>query len=148
MREMAETKELKPERQIRRFDVFAEYRKQQEEEKGHPEDEAMGYGLWVAKVVASRRFGPSRGSGPPPSGPGSAGGRLADDPDRPEKFKSLSGEVQTDDLFDREVVGRMGEQFYRDVFAPTIEQHFDRGDSYQAIRDFVRKDWKPEARAR
>ena len=52
---MAERGGLKPERPIRRFDVFAEYRKQDEERKGLPEDEAMGYGLWVAKVVAARR---------------------------------------------------------------------------------------------
>src|SRR6266496_770667 len=54
---MSDVETLKPERPIRRFDVFAEYRKQDEEAKGHPEDESMGYGLWVAKVVASRRYG-------------------------------------------------------------------------------------------
>ena len=38
---------------------------------------------------------------------------------------------------------REAHEFYRDVFAPTIKEHFERGDSYQGIRDFVRKDWKP-----
>jgi hypothetical protein len=52
---MAEPDAMKPERPIRRFDVFAEYRRQEAEEKGRPEDEATGYGLWVAKVVAARR---------------------------------------------------------------------------------------------
>jgi hypothetical protein len=128
---------------VRRFDVFAEYNKLEALRDGRRLDEAKGHGLWVAKVVASRRFGPSRGSGPPPSGRRDSSSRLAEREAEPEKFKSLSGEVQSDALFDREVVDRMGEEFYRDVFAPTIKQHFERGDSYQAIRDFVRKDWKP-----
>jgi hypothetical protein len=134
---------VKPRAPVRRFDVFAEYNKLEALRDGRPLDEAKGHGLWVAKVVASRRFGPSRGSGPPPTGPRDASGRLAEPEGEPEKFKSLSGEPQTDALFDREIVHRMGEEFYRDVFAPTIKQHFERGDSYQAIRDFVRKDWKP-----
>jgi hypothetical protein len=131
-----------PKASIRRFDVFAEYSKLEALRDGRPLDEAKGHGLWVAKVVAARRFGPSRGSGPPP-GPRGEGGQLPHESDEDEKFRSLSGEVQTDDLFDREVIHRMGERFYEDIFAPTIKAHFDRGDSYQGIRDFVRKDWKP-----
>jgi hypothetical protein len=46
-----------PNQPIRRFDVFAEYTRQERCEKGFPEDEAKGYGIWLAKVVASRRFG-------------------------------------------------------------------------------------------
>jgi hypothetical protein len=134
---------VKPKAPVRRFDVFAEYNKLEALRDGRPLDEAKGHGLWVAKVVASRRFGPSRGSGPPPSGGPPAGGGRAEGEAEREKFKSLSGEVQTDALFDREVVDRMGADFYRDVFAPTIKEHFERGDSYQGIRDFVRKDWKP-----
>ena len=56
---MAETNPKAP---IRRFDVFAEYTRQKALQDGMPEDEAAGYGLWVAKVVASRRYG----GGPPP----------------------------------------------------------------------------------
>jgi hypothetical protein len=134
---------VKPRAAVRRFDVFAEYSRLEALRDGRPADEAKGHGIWVAKVVASRRFGPSRGSGPPPSGGQHRAGRPADADAAPEKFKSLSGEAQTDALFDREVVDRMGADFYRDVFAPTIKAHFDRGDSYQAIRDVVRKDWKP-----
>src|ERR1051326_6042211 len=48
---------IKPANRIRRFDVFAEYRKQDEHEGGMPADQAKGYGLWVAKVVAARKFG-------------------------------------------------------------------------------------------
>ena len=35
----------KPRNPIRRFDVFAEYRKQEQQDQGTPEDEAKGYGL-------------------------------------------------------------------------------------------------------
>src|SRR5205823_3549438 len=106
---------LQPERPIRRFDVFAEYRKQDEEAKGHPEDEAMGYGLWVAKVVASRRFGGAtlkerherKGHH----------GKDEDEQERRErlvdgKWHALDGEPQTDALFEHEIVERMGHTFY------------------------------------
>ena len=37
--------------------MFAEYTRQERCGKGYPEDEAKGYGIVLAKVVASRRFG-------------------------------------------------------------------------------------------
>ena len=133
---------MKPERSIRRFDVFAEYRKQDEEAAGRPEDEAKGYGLWVAKVVASRRFGgaKSRDRGKP----GERGGRPEPTPTLVDgKWHALDGEPQTDELFDREIVRRMGEAFYRSVFVPAIRAAREQGKSYESIRDHIRKDWKP-----
>ena len=131
---------MKPKAAVRRFDVFAEYNKLEALREGRPLDEAKGQGLWVAKVVASRRGRPSLNpSAPPRDGEHHEGAP----PPKHEKFKSLSGEPQTDAMFDREVVDRMGRDFYDDVFAPKIKEHFERGDSYQGIRDFVRKDWKP-----
>ena len=139
-----------PRRSIRRFDVFAEYRKQEEEEKGVPEDEAKGYGLWVAKVVASRAYG--RGTSTGSSRPGSVGdggkggGPL---PPRRGKWHLLGDEVQTDARFDAEIVRRMGQEFYRGVFAPAIAEARRAGKSYEGIRDSIRREWKPEpARAR
>ena len=134
---------MKPERAIRRFDVFAEYRKQEEEAAGQSEDVAKGYGLWVAKVVASRRFGgarPRERAGPAERGgrPGEPTATLVDG-----KWHTLDGEAQTDALFDREIVRRMGEAFYREVFVPAIREARERGKSYEAIRDQIRKDWKP-----
>jgi hypothetical protein len=141
-----DTDTLKPEHPIRRFDVFAEYRKQDEEAKGHREDEAMGYGLWVAKVVASRRYG---------------GGTLKERHDREHhqdkdqdeqdrrkrlvdgKWHALDGERQTDALFEHEIVDRMGRTFYHRVFAPAIHDAREQGKSYESIRDAIRKDWKP-----
>ena len=132
---------MKPEQVIRRFDVFAEYRKQEEAAEGRPEDEAKGYGLWVAKVVASRRF-----RGPKPRGRGEPGapGEPRDAPELVNgKWHTLDGEPQTDALFDREIIRRMGAPFYREVFVPAIREARQAGKSYQAIRDQIRKDWKP-----
>jgi hypothetical protein len=56
---------IKPANRIRRFNVFAEYRKQQEQDHGMPADQAKGYGLWVAKVVAARKFGHLNDREPP-----------------------------------------------------------------------------------
>ena len=53
----------RPNKPIRRFDIFAEYRKQDEQANGMRADEAKGYGLWVAKVVAARKFGRMRERG-------------------------------------------------------------------------------------
>jgi hypothetical protein len=127
-----------PERPIRRFDVFAEYRKQEHQEQGVPEDEAKGYGLWVAKVVAARRF--RRGRGPDGQ---LSGGRP--EPERRGKRHELDGQPQTDALFDAEIVTRMGQEFYREVFVPAIQQARARGRSYEAIRDAIRRPWRPPA---
>ena len=138
---------MKPERPIRRFDGFAEYRKQDEERKGLPHDEAMGYGLWVAKVVAARRFGggtlkerhdKGKERGKDPDGPDDRREGLVDG-----KWHALEGEPQTDALFQKEIVERMGHTFYHQVFAPAIEEARKAGKSYESIRDAIRKDWKP-----
>src|SRR3954452_6743759 len=107
---MPATDTLKPERQIRRFDVFAEYRKQDEEAKGHAEDESMGYGLWVAKVVASRRFGGSKSADKDHSHHRHDGESEADRRKHlvDGKWRTLDGEPQTDALFEQEIVERMG----------------------------------------
>jgi hypothetical protein len=143
---MAEHDGLKPERPIRRFDVFAEYRKQDEEAKGHPEDEAMGYGLWVAKVVAARRFGGAKLQ-ERHTAEGEHGDQDRDDARRERlvdgKWHALGGEAQTDALFEREIVERMGRAFYHRVFAPAIEAARGQGKSYESIRDAIRKNWKP-----
>ncbi|HEU5315712.1 MAG TPA: hypothetical protein VFX49_06345 [Chloroflexota bacterium] len=131
-----------PRRSIRRFDVFAEYRKQEEEERGLPEDEAKGYGLWVAKVVAARVYGRGSAMG---SSKGGKDGQGEDKEHRVDgKWHTLSDEVQDDRRFDAEVVRRMGEEFYERVFAPAIRQAREAGKSYEAIRDSIRREWRPE----
>jgi hypothetical protein len=134
---MTQTKEeLSPKKAIRRFDVFAEYTRQDQLKKEVPEDVAAGYGIWLAKVVASRKFGakskePSGAHKTYPEG---------------EKFRSLDDELQTDQVFDIDIVLRMGREFYRDVFVPAIEKAREEGESYEDIRDEIRKDWKPAKR--
>jgi hypothetical protein len=132
---------MRPKAAIRRFDVFAEYSRLEALKEGRPPDEAKGHGIWLAKVVASRRRAPSAGPSRVTVGAEPGGRSRLPDPD--ERFKSLGGEVQSAALFDREVVARMGERFYDDVFAPAIRRHFERGDRYETIRDALRREWKP-----
>jgi hypothetical protein len=135
---------MNPRMPVRRFDVFAEYNRQQAIKDGMLEDEAEGYGLWVAKVVAARRYG----GGPPPKPRKQEGGSKEDEQaateKRPkEKWHSLEGEEQTDQLFEKEIVNRMGGQFYNTVFMPAIQEAIAQGKSYTSIRDSIRRDWKP-----
>lgn len=132
----------KPKMPIRRFDVFAEFTKQKAMQDGMPEDEAEGYGLWVAKVVASRRYGGGSLTQPPRKGTSQEDPDDKDEEPKP-KWHELGEEPQTDRLFEEEVVSRMGRQFYNTVFAPAIEDALAQGKSYPAIRDTIRKDWKP-----
>ena len=122
-----------PRQPIRRFDVFAEYTRQEREARGHPDDEAKGYGIWLAKVVASRQRR-SRDDG----GSGSQRKKPGPEP----KFRSIGDEEQTDRTFDHDIIDRMGVDFYDQVFAPAIKQAKDEGKSYESIRDVIRKEWK------
>jgi hypothetical protein len=135
---------ITPERPIRRFDVFAEVNRLKALAEGKPEDEAKGYGVWLAKVVAGRRFGRKA------DGADRSGRRERDDgrPAEPEpRFRHAGDELQTDETFDQEIVERMGTRFYARVFAPAIEAAVDRGEKYEEFRDSIRKDWKPAKRA-
>jgi hypothetical protein len=129
------TRALKPLKALRRFDVFAEYRRLDAEEDGMPHDQAKGYGLWVAKVVAARKFGRQRSDAQ-----GAEGGRRAR-----RKWHVLGGEPQTDRRFDHEIVERMGREFYEQVFSPAVREARASGQTYEAMRDRLRKRWKPAA---
>jgi hypothetical protein len=126
--------DLVPDKPIRRFDVFAEYTRLERLDKGDAQDVAKGYGIWLAKVVASRR-GRSKEDG----GSGARRKRPGPEP----KFRSLDDEEQTDRTFDHDIVDRMGEDFYEQVFAPAIARARQDGKSYEQIRDAIRKEWKP-----
>lgn len=129
--------EGKPRHPIRRFDVFAEYNRVRNLKKGMPADQAKGRAIWLAKVVASRRGIPSGKEG---AAGGERGERLEEREE--EKFYSLGGEEQTDLTFDREIIDRMGPEFYRETFSPAIERAFQEGQRYEDIRDAIRKGWK------
>src|SRR5215208_3509230 len=131
-----ETRDLQPRQAIRRFDVFAEYTRQERREKGYPEDDAKGYGIWLAKVVASRRFGQkSSADGKKPS--------KKDAHDEEPTFRSVGDERQTDETFDHDIIDRMGSRFYDDVFVPASSEARAEGKSYETIRDTIRRGWKP-----
>jgi hypothetical protein len=103
-----------------------------------------------SKIVASKRFGGSAGKkthhekkdasereSPTESRfRGEVGG----------KFRALDGEVQSDETFDREIVDRMGPEFYEAVFQPSIREAVATGRKYEQFRDTIRKDWKPVRR--
>ncbi len=132
--------DLKPRAPIRRFDVFAEYNRiKAQKEDQLPATRAKGYGLWVAKVVAAQRYGRM----PRPKGEEK---EKTEAEKRTEKARwhELSGIAQTDKLFDREIIARMGKEFYQKVFSPAIQQAYAAGKPYVAIRDTIRKEWKPD----
>jgi hypothetical protein len=130
-----DTKELHPAKAIRRFDVFAEYTRLERLDKDYPADEAKGYGIWLAKVVASRKFNTSGESK-------SSSGKKRPGPE--PKFREIGDELQTDETFDHDIVDRMGTEFYSKVFAPAIAEARDKGEKYEEIRDSIRKAWKPD----
>ena len=135
---------MKPNRPIRRFDVFAEYQRLKALEKDQqPADVAKGYGIWLAKLVAARKFGKTSPK-EPKEGKGTQ--KKKDEPEElvDNKWRTLDGTPQTDDLFDKEIVERMGDEFYQSVFAPAVAEAFHAGKDYTDIRDAIRKDWKPK----
>ena len=129
-----------PRKAVRRFDVFAEVNRLEALKDGKPEDEAKGYGIWLAKVVAARRFGTTSERDSDRSRPRDAGrtGQQAA-PD----FRSVGGELQTDETFEVEVVERMGRAFYEQVFSPAIRAAVEAGEKYERFRDTIRADWRP-----
>jgi hypothetical protein len=125
---------VKPHAPVRRFDVFAEYtRIKAMREEGLSAAKAKGQGIWLAKVVAAQKYGRL----PRPSG------EKREEKKRRTKWHELSGVPQTDKLFDREIIGRLGKGFYSRVFSPAIKKAYDKGESYEDIRDTIRRDWKP-----
>jgi hypothetical protein len=91
--------------------------------------------LWVAKVVAARKFR-RLGGGERPSAEEARARRR-------RKWHVLGGEPQTDQLFDHEIVERMGADFYHEHFAPAIRHAREAGHSYESISDRIRRRWKP-----
>ena len=147
---MTEATELRPLQPIRRFDVFAETKRLEALSHGEPDDVAKGYGIRIAKIVASRRFGGSAAKKThherkdDSDGESTKGSRFGGEGG--SKFRALDGEIQSDETFDREIIDRMGPEFYEVVFQPAIREAIDAGRKYEQIRDTIRKDWKPARR--
>jgi len=134
----------RPRRPIRRFDVFAEVNRREALADGRPDDEAKGHGVWLAKVVAGRRFVRKADSTERPRVRQEGDATPSDRP--ATKFKHAGDELQTAETFDAEIVDRMGEEFYRNVFAPAIKAAIAEGKKYEQFRDTIRADWKPPRR--
>ena len=134
-----------PQRAIRRFDVFAEVKRLEALAEGRPPDEAKGYGVWLAKVVAGRRFGAKKDAGDRPRVRQEGEGAPSDLPEG--KFRHAGDELQTDETFDREIVDRMGRDFYDRVFSRAVADAVARGEKYETFRDSIRSDWKPSKRS-
>ncbi len=98
-------------------------------------------------MVAERRFGGGTLKERHERGTERGDQRAGKDDDRDDlvdgKWHALDGEPQTDALFQKEIVERMGHPFYQRVFVPAIEEAHKAGKSYESIRDAVRKGWKP-----
>jgi hypothetical protein len=142
---MTEESPLRPLQPIRRFDVFAETKRLEALAHGEPDDVAKGYGIRIAKIVASRRFGGGQKTDYKKE---KKSERKAAEGDRfggedGQKFRALDGELQTDETFDHEIIQRMGPEFYDVVFAPSIRDALAAGRKYEQFRDTIRKDWKP-----
>src|SRR5947209_18974691 len=103
-----------------------------------PDDLARGRAIWAAKVVAGRRYR----AAPPPRASGTVEHAPSEPSEGGDGFRSVGGELQTDETFDREIVTRMGRDFYHQVFQPAIEEAVESGRRYEDIRDSIRKAWK------
>ncbi len=135
------TDRMKPNCPIRRFDVFAEYQRLKALEKDHlPADQAKGYGIWLAKVVAARKFRKVREK----EGVEKGKERKKEAPEQlvDNKWHALDGIPQTDALFEKEIIQRMGDDFYKKVFSPAVKDAYESGKDYTDIRDKIRQDWK------
>jgi hypothetical protein len=128
--------DAKPNAPIRRFDVFAEYNRLKALKEGESAAQAKGYGIWLAKVVAAKKFGKKE------TKPAAANGEEKK-PVRKKKWRDLSGIPQTDKLFDKEIIRRMGQDFYSHTFSPAIRDAFNEEKEYRDIRDAIRREWKP-----
>jgi hypothetical protein len=139
-----------PRRQIRRFDVFAEYNRHKNLAKGVPDEFAKGEALWLAKVVASRGGGVRsrlRQAAPERAAQEGQAEAREGEPER-LSFKTLDSQAQTDALFDNEIVKRMGQDFYTGVFSPAIARAVAEGSRYEDIRDTLRTIWNARLRQR
>jgi hypothetical protein len=106
---------------IRRFDVFATHQYLMNLDAGMSEDDAQAEGIWLAKVVAARMGGRGYGHGER----------------RVHKVRELGGKPQTAKHFMGDVVGRMGEEFFKETFVPAVREQMNQGLKYKDFRDLL-----------
>ncbi|MBV9468632.1 MAG: hypothetical protein JO316_18620 [Abitibacteriaceae bacterium] len=136
---------IRPERQVRRFDIFTEWNRLKARERMKlPEPQARIYGLAVAKIVAGR-------------GGGSPGTHSSHSKEKMKDLKSRARKEDTSDAwwqdfgtdieFEDKIIHRMGENFYKHTFQPAIRQAWDEGKDYEEIRDALRSSWNEQLKS-
>ncbi len=115
---------------IRRFDIFAIFNKvSKEAEMGSKH--AKGYGIWMARMVAGKKFG----GGAVTTGHTSAVATTTGAKKSGVKsWHELSGKPQTDKEYDKELVTRFGEPNLITI-EDFIRNAYKKGMKYEAIRD-------------
>jgi len=151
---------LQPRWPVRRFDVFATYNylkakifgintRNDEGETIHhtfSDEEAMEYGYALAVVVAARKQGAGLNQlrkKPWEKTPKRRANLL--DPKVQEQVlkqgKWWKGMSFSHKDFQKNIVDRVGREFYNHVMRPAIEKAVLRGVDYMKIRDTIRKEW-------
>lgn len=123
---------MKPKAPVRRYDVFAAWNYLQGLDEGQNESRAKRYGVWMATVVAARKFrrrAEDRGTAKPL-------------PPKEPRTDFLGLEAAD---YEKRVRLRMGTTFHDRVFLPTLRKLRNEGRTYVEIRHEVRAEWKPEA---
>jgi len=122
-----------PQKEIRRFDVFAEWNRLKARTQQHfAAADAQAYGLAVAKIVAARKFTGHRS----------------------EQVRDWKRRVRQEDFtepwwtrlgsaaeFEEKIVARMGKSFYHQVFQPAVRRAWKAGQDYEQVRDALRAPW-------
>lgn len=122
---------LKPEAPVRRYDVLAAWNYVAALDEGKPDSKARQYGIWMATVVAARKFrrqAEARGTAKPL-------------PEKEEKRTDFLGLTARD--YEGRIRKRMGAEFHDGVFLPAVRRGRTQGHAYVEIRDSIREDWKP-----
>lgn len=100
--------------------------------------ETLASAATIRRMVAARKFARTPEKRAELTGRlGRDLGQVAEGARPPE----LGGVPQTGELFDREIVDRMGPAFYRDVFSPGIAAAIAERKTYESIRDGLRVPW-------
>jgi len=123
---------------IRRYDVFAATEFIKNLNNGIPEDVAKGDAIWLATLVAARKF--SKGSTKPRTSNGKDKKYAEKNGIYTSKWRQLSGIDQTDKVYDKNIIQRMGEDFYEQVFLPKLKSLVEAGLSYKEYRDSAREE--------
>jgi len=114
---------------IRRFDIFAIFNKVSKENE-MDEKHAKGYGIWMARFIAGRRFG-AKATKPN----GKKGSKTAEKKATGvQSWYTLNGKPQTDKEYDNELLKRFGSANLI-ALEKWVKDAYIKGVDYKTIRD-------------